>query len=69
MFPAIWDTCAVLGLAGVVAHQGGWDEALPIALPVAVLAVLVGVSIRRANRDDGGSDAASRPPDHGAGPT
>ena len=63
LFPAIWDTVAVLGLAGVVAHQGGWDEALPIAGPVAILAVLVGISIRQSGRtpsDDAGPDA-SRP--------
>lgn len=63
LFPAICDTGAVLGLAGVVAHQGGWDEALPIAGPVAIVAVLVGISIRQANRtagDDERSDG-SRP--------
>jgi hypothetical protein len=34
----------------LVAHQGGWDEFLLVAAPVAVLASLLWLANRRANR-------------------
>lgn len=37
--------------AAVLAHQGGWDEALFVALPIAVLAILLWVARRRAERE------------------
>lgn len=33
----------------VFAHQGGWDELLMVAVPVAVFALLLRVANRRAN--------------------
>ena len=36
--------------AAVLAHQGGWDEALLIATPVIVLTILLGVAIGRGPR-------------------
>lgn len=53
LFPAIWEADVVLGIAWVLAHQGGWDEALVVIVPVAILAVLVAISIRNADRDAG----------------
>jgi hypothetical protein len=44
--------------AAVVAHQGGWDEALFVAVPLAVFAVLLMIAKRRAERE-----AASVPPE------
>ena len=32
----------------VIAHQGGWDEALLVALPIAVFAAILWVANRRA---------------------
>jgi len=44
---------AVLGYAGVLAHQGGWDEALMVIVPVGLFVGLVWVAIRRqAPHDD-----------------
>ena len=40
----------------VLAHQGGWDEMLMVLVPIAVLAGLLAVAKRRADRagpDDG----------------
>lgn len=34
----------------LTAHQGGWDEALFVAVPVITFGVLLAVSNRRANR-------------------
>jgi hypothetical protein len=37
-------------LAGVFAHQGGWDEALLIAVPMAAVAWLLWLARRRVRR-------------------
>jgi hypothetical protein len=34
----------------VLAHQGGWDEILMVLLPIAVLAGLLALARRRADR-------------------
>ncbi len=34
--------------AAILAHQGGWDETLMVAVPVLVLVGLVGLARRRA---------------------
>jgi hypothetical protein len=34
----------------VLAHQGGWDEILMVLVPIAVLAGLLAVARRRADR-------------------
>ncbi len=63
MFPAIWDAGAVLGYAGVLAHQGGWDEALMVITPVGLFVGLIWVATKRhAPHDD-----AATPPDDGSG--
>ncbi len=51
---------------GVLAHQGGWDEALLVAAPVLLFAALVWQAKRRATRQsheangDTGADAPAR---------
>lgn len=37
--------------AVITAHQGGWDEALFVAAPIAVFAVLLWVAKRRAEAE------------------
>ena len=44
----------------VVAHQGGWDEAVFVAVPMVILAVLLSLARRRAERE--GGDAAAGDP-------
>ena len=51
------------GGAAVLAHQGGWDEALLVLVPVAVFAGILLLANRRAKaiqqrRDAGTDDAA-----------
>jgi len=58
----------------VLAHQGGWDEAVLVVLPLVVLAALLRMARRRALKeaahyDDHIADAAApRPPDPGTAP-
>jgi hypothetical protein len=40
----------VPGFAAVLAHQGGWDEALMVALPLGLFAALLRVATLRADR-------------------
>lgn len=40
----------------MVAHQGGWDEALFVAVPMAVFAVLLWVAKRRAEAEASSGD-------------
>jgi hypothetical protein len=40
----------VPGFAAVLAHQGGWDEALMVALPIGLFALLLRVATVRADR-------------------
>jgi hypothetical protein len=41
---------AVTSVTSLIAHQGGWDEFLLVAAPVAILAALLGVAKRRIDR-------------------
>lgn len=45
-------------LASVLAHQGGWDEALLIAAPMVIVVALLALAKRRLDRAAGrtGSD-------------
>ena len=45
------------GPALVLAHQGGWDEILMVAVPVLVFGVLLRAANRRAQRQRDGQDA------------
>lgn len=47
----------------VLAHQGGWDEAVFVAVPMVILAVLLAAARRRAEREGGGDadEAGSEP--------
>ncbi|MAG03087.1 MAG: hypothetical protein CL406_00505 [Acidimicrobiaceae bacterium] len=49
-----------VGRLGVLAHQGGWDEILLVALPMCVLAGLLWMADRRARR-------LGRSAEHGSG--
>ena len=48
--------------AEVLAHQGGWDEALMVVVPLGVFAGLLWAATRRAPRDaeDAGTGDADR---------
>lgn len=52
MFPGIWDAGGVMGSAGVLAHQGGWDEALMVIVPVGIFGGLVWVALKRSAPQD-----------------
>lgn len=43
----------------LLAHQGGWDEGLLVIGPLALLAVLLDVARRRANKEREAEDQAS----------
>ena len=48
--------------AGLLAHQGGWDEILLVAGPIAVVAGLLWLARRRVTRAEApGTDAVDRP--------
>jgi hypothetical protein len=43
-----------IGLAQVLAHQGGWDEMLLVAVPIVVIVALLALAKRRV--DDAAAD-------------
>ena len=49
----------------MLAHAGGWDEILMVAIPIALFAVLLFIAGRRASAradaDDVGADASELP--------
>jgi len=62
VFPTIWEAGGVLGSAGVLAHQGGWDEALLVIVPVGLFVGLFWLASRRAaQRDDDPTTAEHGP--------
>lgn len=44
-----------------LAHQGGWDEAIFVAVPMVILAVLLWLARRRAESEAGSVDTAAAP--------
>lgn len=48
-------------VAGVLAHQGGWDEILLVLAPIAVFAGLLLVANKRAARLGDEADDVERP--------
>ena len=48
-------------LAALIAHQGGWDEALLVLAPILVIVVALGVVKRRVDRM--AHDAPVEPPE------
>jgi hypothetical protein len=49
----------------ILAHQGGWDEALLIAAPIAVIALLLTIAKRRVDAAAANRDEARSPAEHG----
>jgi len=49
--------------AWLVAHQGGWDEVLLVAVPLAVIAAALWLANRRVSAQLGETDGASTPSD------
>ena len=47
----------------VLAHQGGWDELLLVLVPLVVIAGLLFVANRRANRLQHARQEAAAPPE------
>jgi hypothetical protein len=45
--------------AVLLAHQGGWDEILMVAVPIAIFAALLVVANRRANSIEAERDRAT----------
>jgi len=45
--------CVKLRTVALIAHQGGWDEILLVAAPIAVFAGLLIVANRRAGQQQG----------------
>ena len=60
--PAIWEAGAMVAPPVVPAHQGGWDEALLLLTPVALLVGLVWAATVRARgqNDADGTGGADR---------
>ncbi|QXC60597.1 hypothetical protein KSP35_20095 [Aquihabitans sp. G128] len=57
-----------LNAPGVLAHQGGWDEMILVALPVILFAVLLRIANARADRlatDERQSSSPTDPPPEG----
>lgn len=52
MFPAIWEAGPVLLATMLLAHQGGWDEALMFLAPVALFVLLFRAASARAHHHD-----------------
>jgi hypothetical protein len=47
--------------AALLAHQGGWDEILLVAGPIAVVAGLLWLARRRVTRAEGNGEPVDRP--------
>jgi hypothetical protein len=56
------------GFTGVLAHQGGWDELLLVATPIAIFVLLLRVANARAARLAPPDDPSDRLPRGGDGP-
>jgi len=48
----VWEAAGMWGAAVVLAHQGGWDEILLVAVPIAVFVGLLWLANARAARHD-----------------
>lgn len=52
--PRIWKAAAMLTGGHLLAHQGGWDEALLVVVPVGLFASLVWAARRRERHEADG---------------
>lgn len=53
-------------MPAVLAHQGGWDEAVFVALPLLLFFGMLQVARRRADRESAGERAVGEPGDQPA---
>jgi hypothetical protein len=54
---------AAIGIpAALIAHQGGWDEILLVAAPIAVVVGLLALARRRVTRAEAGRHDSPTPP-------
>ena len=52
-----------LGSTQILAHQGGWDEALFVLAPLLIIGLLLLLANRRANAARQGNEPSSNPMD------
>jgi len=66
-------TTALLGFLtadrSVLAHQGGWDEMLMVAVPVVVFALLLRMASKRADRLEPANEDSPDSPTNDSAPT
>ena len=53
----------MFGVAGVLAHEGGWDEMLLVAVPIAIFVVLLRIANSRAGRAEAKPEG-DKPPEN-----
>jgi hypothetical protein len=58
---------AVLAAAALLAHQGGWDEMLMVAAPIALFALILRAANKRAEQRASDAAAPVSAPDGPAG--
>ena len=58
----VWLYDAAVNPISILAHQGGWDEALVVALPIAAFAVILWFANRRAAREQADGARDDEPP-------
>jgi ABC-type enterobactin transport system permease subunit len=67
MVAAMVATVATAVASSLLAHQGGWDEFLLVAAPVAVIAALLAIAKRRVDRAEARVTGSSGAGSSGAG--
>ena len=56
----VWEAASVVAFVGILAHQGGWDELLMVAVPIGLFVALLRIANVRAARQ--ANAEASAPP-------
>jgi ABC-type enterobactin transport system permease subunit len=67
MVAAMVPTVATAVASSLLAHQGGWDEFLLVAAPVAVIAALLAIAKRRVDRAEARATGSTGAGSTGAG--
>ena len=55
----VWEAADVVAFVGILAHQGGWDEMLMVAVPIGLFVALLRIANTRAGRQADASAAGS----------